>query len=318
MQEYYILNEGKRTGPYTIYELKERKIYPETQVWSEEQQDWYNAEDFPELRHIITFIEKGHEYNPENMRDERFEKSDEKTSQEKIPTEPPPTSQGEKVYYIYRKGQTIGPYNVYQLKELGIYFDTDIWSYEQNRWIRAENFPELRYIIAEPPVGYRSESISTYNTYFGYSLAGIGERFIAELITGIVSALIAGVFSIPYYVYIYSLSNSSGDSPGSFLIVALFLLGLMLIGVAAAFAFRCLLYPRYCGTLGHKVMGIKVISAEDGNDYNKMTQGLIREALKSILGQFIIPVIWLFWDKDKQNLYDKVVKTYVVKRNDYL
>ena len=57
-----------------------------------------------------------------------------------------------------------------------------------------------------------------------------------------------------------------------------------------------------------------VISSEDGSDQNKAGAGAIREALKSVFGLFIVPVIWLICDNDKQNLYDKVVKTIVVKK----
>ena len=61
-------------------------------------------------------------------------------------------------------------------------------------------------------------------------------------------------------------------------------------------------------------MGLKVISSIDGSDQNKALIGALREGLKNIFSLILIPVIWLLWDKDKQNLYDKVVKTYVVKK----
>jgi beta-barrel assembly-enhancing protease len=36
--------------------------------------------------------------------------------------------------------------------------------------------------------------------------------------------------------------------------------------------------------------------------------------VKHLTSLFILPVIWLLWDDDRQNLYDKLVKTYVVKK----
>jgi uncharacterized RDD family membrane protein YckC len=34
------------------------------------------------------------------------------------------------------------------------------------------------------------------------------------------------------------------------------------------------------------------------------------------LSFLVVPVIWLLFDKKKQNLYDKITKTLVVKRKD--
>lgn len=42
--------------------------------------------------------------------------------------------------------------------------------------------------------------------------------------------------------------------------------------------------------------------------------GVIREGLKSVFSNFLIPIIWLLWDENKQNLYDKALKTIVVKK----
>ncbi len=74
-------------------------------------------------------------------------------------------------------------------------------------------------------------------------------------------------------------------------------------------------YPFFSGSLGHRILGIKVVSIESGEDRNSIFFGIYRELLKSILGYLIIPIIWLFWDKNYQNLYDKIVKTIVIYRN---
>ncbi len=73
-------------------------------------------------------------------------------------------------------------------------------------------------------------------------------------------------------------------------------------------------YPFFSGSLGHRILGIKVVSIESGEDKKSIFFGIYRELLKSILGYFIVPIIWLFWDKNYQNLYDKIVKTIVVYR----
>jgi uncharacterized RDD family membrane protein YckC len=73
-------------------------------------------------------------------------------------------------------------------------------------------------------------------------------------------------------------------------------------------------YSSWSGNLGHKLLGMKVISSVDGSDQKKPAIGALREVLKNILGLFLIPSIWLLWDSNKQNLYDKIVKTIVVKK----
>ena len=61
-------------------------------------------------------------------------------------------------------------------------------------------------------------------------------------------------------------------------------------------------------------MGLKVISSVDGSDQKKALTGALREGLKNLFGFVLIPVIWLLWDENKQNVYDKIVNTYVVKK----
>ena len=75
------------------------------------------------------------------------------------------------------------------------------------------------------------------------------------------------------------------------------------------------LYPICMGNLGHKIFNLKVISSESGADYNKASDGAIREFLKYLSSYLIIPIIWILWDNKNQNLYDKLTKTFVVENN---
>jgi uncharacterized RDD family membrane protein YckC len=143
-----------------------------------------------------------------------------------------------------------------------------------------------------------SEQINTSSAdkYFGYKLASKQDRFFATVIETIALALPALVFT--------------GDNGA---------IG-EIIGFGGQILFSAILgavfYKMWSGNLGHKIMGLKVISTVDGADQNIPLTGAIREGLKNIFGIVLIPVIWLLWDEDSQNLYDKVVKTYVVKKKD--
>jgi len=140
------------------------------------------------------------------------------------------------------------------------------------------------------------------NTIYGYKLASIGKRLIASLIEAI-------IFLLPQMLIYYMLGISdywSRDFELSDIIHSAF--SGILVGI--------IFYPIYSGNLGHRIFNLKVISSENGEDFKKPKNGAIRELLKNVLSFLIIPVIWILWDDKNQNLYDKISKTYVVRRND--
>ncbi len=145
--------------------------------------------------------------------------------------------------------------------------------------------------------------------YFGYELARKRDRLIGSLLQGIIVELpktlitfiVLDFFSS--WLLRYTVERSLFLTPLLILFLTIFT---TMIGA--------IFYPLWSGNLGHKIMGLKVISSIDGQDQKSSLQGALREGLKSILGFVLVPVIWLLWDKDKQNLYDKIVKTYVVKK----
>ena len=56
-------------------------------------------------------------------------------------------------------------------------------------------------------------------------------------------------------------------------------------------------YPSFGGNLGHRVFNLKVVSEENGKDFNKAWEGASRECLKYVLDYLLIPVIWILRDK---------------------
>ncbi len=146
------------------------------------------------------------------------------------------------------------------------------------------------------------EANTNSNLVHGFTLASKGKRFIANLLETMVYTI---TIIIPYIIYkTPSLKDYlNGDNPIGFGFAAIF--GLI---VGAIF------YPMFTGNLGHRIIGLKVISSETGDDYKKATEGAIRELLKGVFSFFIIPIIWILWDDKNQNLYDKLTKTYVVEK----
>ena len=215
-------------------------------------------------------------------------------------------------FYIAINGQQVGPFSYEELKAKAIRHETLIWTEGLDKWTKAEDIALLKEILrATPPPLPKEEKKQQIppipppfskppltGKYFGYELATKSERFFASLIVGIISLIITLIFDKNEFgtlEHIFSFESIAGSTIISAILGAIF-------------------YSMWSGNLGHKILGLKVISALDGQDENNALKGARREALKSIFGLVIIPSIWLLWDKDKQNLYDKVVNTYVVKK----
>jgi uncharacterized RDD family membrane protein YckC len=134
---------------------------------------------------------------------------------------------------------------------------------------------------------------------FGYTLATPIERLGGAFLEGLIIFLplsFVPLFDMPMYAMDYLDFRNE------------------LVQAAVAGAFGAFFYSLWSGNLGHKILGLKVISAVDGSDEKKATIGASREILKTILGIVIIPSIWLLWDPKNQNLYDKITRTLVVKK----
>ncbi|HKC67692.1 MAG TPA: RDD family protein [Bacteroidia bacterium] len=130
--------------------------------------------------------------------------------------------------------------------------------------------------------------------YFGYQLASKGERFLAALLESLILYL-----PLAFFTGTIKDSNYSASS--------------IIINLIFSAALGAMFYSMWSGNLGHKIMRLKVISSQDGSDKRNAADGAMREGLKYVSGLLLIPIIWILWDPDNQNLYDKATKTYVVK-----
>jgi len=137
---------------------------------------------------------------------------------------------------------------------------------------------------------------------FQYKIASKGKRLLAHLLEGIIYTIIV----LGYYKI---LGNSIDDYLNREINVEDFLYS-SLASIITGFIF----YPLFSGNLGHKILGLKVISSKSGEEYQFASDGAIRELLKYLGGFLIIPLIWLLWDKENQNLYDKITETLVVEK----
>jgi len=54
MVQYYYTDGKERYGPFTIEQLRERNITPDTLVWKEGMADWLPAKDVSDLQSLLT------------------------------------------------------------------------------------------------------------------------------------------------------------------------------------------------------------------------------------------------------------------------
>jgi len=227
--------------------------------------------------------------------------------------------------YIAVNGQQTGPFTIDELKTKNIQRETLIWTEGLDNWTRADHIPILKDVLnpTPPPIPVMETKAITQHTppppiptstppsitnekYFGYELAFRRERLFAA----IVETLILG---IPFLVIEFLILSEDFWTTNYGYFTWESFRSTMYSSIFGAFL-GAIFYPMWSGNLGHKIMGLKVISSVDGQDLNTSGAGWLRELSKSLLGYFIIPVIWLIWDDDRQNVYDKLVKTYVVRK----
>ncbi len=137
---------------------------------------------------------------------------------------------------------------------------------------------------------------------YNYKVASKGKRLLAHLLEGIIYLFV----TMLYYLAL----GSSVDDYFNREVNIEDVLYSALATIVTGFVF----YPIFSGNLGHKLLGLKVISSKTGEQYNIASDGAIRELLKYLGGFLIIPVVWLLWDNENQNLYDKVTETFVVEK----
>jgi uncharacterized RDD family membrane protein YckC len=172
--------------------------------------------------------------------------------------------------------------------------------------------------------------------YQGYTLGSRGSRFLVAIINAILVGIVTngitqalGTSVNPMDAFDFRKLDEIQEiakDPTNILINAV-----IAVVLHALYGYLC--YPKLKGTVGHKALKLRVINADKTTLDAK--QGAIRELLKAgpgvlsnialIAGQglqgliglgALIYAIWLLWDEDKQNLYDKIAKTYVVEDKD--
>ena len=51
--EFHLIRNGKQEGPFTVEELSQQGINPDSEVWAPGMSDWMQAGDVPELTAVL-------------------------------------------------------------------------------------------------------------------------------------------------------------------------------------------------------------------------------------------------------------------------
>lgn len=120
-RQYYFLDSAhQKNGPFSIDQLKDRGLRPQTMVWHEPLPNWVEASKIEELKTLFAT------------------------------TPAPVTGGGRKYYFLDSAGKQQGPVDPDALKSRGIQADTMIWYESLPNWIQAGAEPALKDILTSP------------------------------------------------------------------------------------------------------------------------------------------------------------------------
>ena len=120
--EYYVIIKDEQQGPFSIEELAQMGITPETEVWTDGMNDWAKATEVPEL-------------------DILFENTNEAPQ--------PKEAINDNEYYVVINDEQQGPFSISELAQIGITPETEVWTDGINDWTKAAQVPELENLFVE-------------------------------------------------------------------------------------------------------------------------------------------------------------------------
>lgn len=122
---YYILIDGKQTGPLSLQELLDFDITPSTPVWREDMPAWGVAADFAELQDALSATQASRRSFAGKEQEQSY-------------------------YFAIINGEQTGPIAADALKASGVTAETMLWKEGMTDWAKAVEIPELAEIFVTP------------------------------------------------------------------------------------------------------------------------------------------------------------------------
>lgn len=224
-------------------------------------------------------------------------------------------------WYYLENGAKKGPYTIAEMANKLITEETLVWTQNMANWEKAKHVKPLQHIVVPEPPSAPENNTNSSNSgsgndtdpeapegpLFGHELASRKLRFFATLTE---TLLIGSAAVLIVYSFGVDIDFTETDNRPLFS----FTVQDFLFPIGYALLSGLLFYPAYSGNLGHRIFKLKVISQDNGADFKAATQGVSRELVKNVFGLLLFPLFWILFDPNKQNFYDRIFKTIVVKR----
>ena len=205
-----------------------------------------------------------------------------------------------KKYFIEDDGKKSGPYDVYELKDIGIKATTPISTTDDADWYNAEEFPELLHILEKNPVkkfDYDKDRV------FGYRLAEYPERRAARMLSGIITLPAAVLMVVLFFVFDL---NPKKDTFAAYIF---FVSSVVLYGSITIYNIM-----KYSSAYGGRNSKLKLISSDDGMLIHEIAKKDFNRALNISLKYTFLPDFGDYTNPKKiQTFPERIARVYLVK-----
>lgn len=205
-----------------------------------------------------------------------------------------------KKYFIEEDGKKAGPYDVYDLKDIGIKATTPICTTDDAEWYNAEEFPELLHILEKNPVkkfDYDKDRV------FGYRLAENRDRKIARMFSGLITLPFIIIAVVLFFVFDL---NPKKDFFAAYIYIVS-----AIVCYSSVTIYNIIKYSSAYGGANSK---LKLISSDDGMLIHEIAKKDFNRALNISLKYTFLPDFGDYTNPKKiQTFPERIARVYLVK-----
>lgn len=209
-------------------------------------------------------------------------------------------------YYLIQNDIQTGPYRFIDLPKIIYKSNNLIWVNGLPDWVVILNFNDIcnKIETAKNDLTYLNNQIQKNNSYPAFSNESKINIFNVDSLTNYEIATSKrrfAAFLLNFIICLFSFSAIYNIIPNFYAVLTFPILS-------------ALPYYFWSGNIGHKILNLKVVDKTSKMEFKNPFYAFLREFIKHLLNYLILPNFWLKIDKERQNIYDKIVNTIVVKK----
>jgi len=206
-----------------------------------------------------------------------------------------------KKYFIEADGGKHGPYDKYELKDIGIGAGTLLSSENEEGVYKAKDYPELLHILEKNP---KKKIDFEKDRFFGYKLADDSSRTALHFKSSFLF--------LPFTILIVVLSFLLNINPkkGSFT-AFVFIVSIIIITAV----YKIYFIIKYSSPIGIKNSKLKLISSKDGKFIHEIARTDFNRAFNIALKYSFLPDRWNFRlseTRNPQTFSEKISEVYLI------